>query len=1453
MAKNHFKRSRIRKSLIAMLAATAITCTGLATACSSSNDDDDTTKKRSDTQILKNGDFEFFGYPSDDDIKDGKAVYLIKSPSNWSRGGDSSNAMSGIINIADWASLTADDLADKLDYNNDLESDDEKHIDYNGMKSRDLLYKDTYAALLKSSEVENSYIKNQSYMTYFGIMEDGNGKYFLKDGTEVFRKQTAEGEEEDKEFYLDQECTKSVRMQLINNPGTHYGNFTETDGKYYFGSTEVTLGENGSYFYYTDGDSSNDTDENKTYISNVLMVHNYPTSSTYNGISQYYTSESITLSANTAAEISFWVKTSDLKFDKGYSQLDEQDRGAFVEVIQTVNGTAIDSFSIKSINTEKILADTTIDTTGVESNGWLKYTVYVNSCDFADSTIQLRLGLGQSQNYEKCTGYAFFDDLKITKFRTLADKDCTYSDNEQKITSGNSCSLTSEDDEKIFIADKALSGRHLGKYGDEYRSAKDFHYLVDLASETGVGDTYNTVNFGKNVTAGLTTEKSDKKDYASAESLGSAYVMTSLTKDGGNYKLPKNLSEGIKTDYDLIGVWGKGENVFNNSSYAAKLNGAITGESAWLPDYEGNALVMLSAYGAAYTCTIANNASEGFNAFTVNADGYTVVSFWIKTADMNKKQAATVKITDVDDEKNTSSLSIDSTGVTTDFDDEKDIYNGWVQCFIFVGNNTENAKTFKIDFSFGNTSIVNTTATSYDYGWVAMADLRTLEVNEDIFKLASSGNYALKFSFGEEDESKDGNAFDSSAITSDIDTNIANPANYSGVNGGSSNVTEGAYRENYDAKNTNFDKDNENFYYSGLINRDAFENYDSSVWQYVIDKFGGSSATDAVSAWENTFGKECYQPLIIVNNLREYVDKAEATAETFKNGNYYIAVEDNYNAGAYITDAAGNKYRPVAESDEFDEEETYYSLNKVVNYGYVGASKSISANSYELITVRVKVSGTAEAYIYLVDSNTRKVLTYSTPALTFYYDEEGNVLSEKYTEDMTEDEHKAAIVYTLRDDGLYEDKDGEIYANLNSLTKSYKYYKYENNTFYDEAGNRVSFDDLQDGTDYYPSAIDHDKYADHYLCNSAGTRVYEYIDGTYYYLVSNDDGVLVKDLAVKNFETPARYDTAIAEEYKVRVTAMDTVTGPDGWLTINFFIHTGSESIDYRLELWCGERDSAGDTEDYDGAVAFDYCAYSELTTLSEQYSKLLGEYEDTVIEEYKKMLEKHDMLSLIDTDTENIEYYENLVNSLIDDGKLSDTDLKDTDYDVEKYFGGKTYGFNAKYYTYTLYDSAAYVPFNINTANDGETGYDYKITDFKETLAFLTFRNDEQNSINVFADYSAVDQNISIDKVDDGDGDTGDEDTGDGTSVWLYVASIVLVVALLLTLLSILLRDILKKARRKNGNKALNKNNYRQRKRYIRKLHLTENGEAEDGETVEGEMDEETSEDAPEDDKTEE
>ena len=307
--------------------------------------------------------------------------------------------------------------------------------------------------------------------------------------------------------------------------------------------------------------------------------------------------------------------------------------------------------------------------------------------------------------------------------------------------------------------------------------------------------------------------------------------------------------------------------------------------------------------------------------------------------------------------------------------------------------------------------------------------------------------------------------------------------------------------------------------------------------------------------------------------------------------------------------------------------------------------------------------------------------------------------------------------------------------------------------------------------------------------------VYECKDGEYYYIVKS---------VAKNKVTPfdvsiARYDyTDRSEDYMVVIDGNDASVA-DQWITVNFVISAGSESKNYRLELWSGEREKAQtEGNKAGGAVLFDYSYYS----ISD--STIVDKYENDIIEAYQEILEKNNLLENIATSEENINYYKNLVDGYIKDGKIAASALDA--YPILK-------DYTAYYYTFSLYDSANYVPFNADIAEDNQTGYDYTASKYSETLAYLKIK-DGNNRI-IFTDYSTIDQSFKID-TDEDDTDDGKEESDD-TSIWLLVSSILLVVALLFTILSILIRDMVKKSKR---SKTMGQNNYNpnKRNRYFRK-----------------------------------
>lgn len=1359
MVKHYSKKRRLKYVLLALACTTAFTLSGMAAACKKDDTADsgtDKTTSKEDTQLLKNGNFEFFTVPDD-------AVYLISNPTGWSHGGTSSYTMSGIIGTSEtaWGKLTAGDLAEKLDYNNSLSSsaDDYKdlHVDYNGMKSSDILYKDTYAALNATDDDSES-------------GENGS-------------------EADPKEF--------------IANPGTHYNvHGKDEDGSLVYTDENgdekpVYVDENGDYF----------ADEAlKTPISHVLMLHNYAT--TRNGIAQDYSSVSVDLPANTAAEISLWVKTAELKYNQGKEV--KQDLGAYITVTNSVGSSTLDNFTINCINTEKL-----VENGAKNSNGWVEYTVYVNACDFASSTVSIELGLGETTNGDTVEGYAFFDDVQVTRYLSL-DKS-SYGDETQSGTAGyaiknpantysvNSgseiingrvayCTLSSDKSEKIFKADSYE--RNGNKLSDGFSNC--FNYLLDLASE----DEHTPFSFAAGVTAGLTV---DEDDYASSLTYEGKTLGFTVSALGSEVKLPKDFS-ARSTDKDLL-AYTKAGHEFTpaETEYHKTLNEALKNADK-LPKLDAgandNMLVMFSHNGAAYTSTV--NAS-------IDCEGYKIISFWVKTSDDG---TATVKIYEKDDDENSASFTVNTKDSAVDIDDEnKDVYDGWSQCFLFVKNELKDengtgaATDIVIEFSLGNTTIKDTSDIAYKPGWVALANVQVLDTDEDTFAYTGSGTFTASLTISEKEE-KTLDKFDEiyGSQQHAVEQAPAKPANYEGVNGGSSYiVNNGSVILPFDDIDTNAS--------AGLINKDYVDNYDGKAWyQSVLTSFGASSAA-AIDKWNEVFGTASVQPLIILNDkLRDYYClNKQADADTYTN--CYIKKDDG-------------TYEKVAPTAEYDEDETYYTLKQALNYGFIAASdKTFAADSYTTVSVKVKVSAGAVAYIYLTETdNGKSVMTYTAPSYTFIYDVDGNVLKENLKDDATLAEQKENVLYYLRDDGLYEDRDGKLFANIWNYKRVYKN---RGASYYDNDGNAVSFENLVEGETYYKA----DKTeADCFLVatvNGKEEKIYEFRGGKYYYIVNGESTV-----EVNPFDTAkAKYDYSdLSEEFKAVIDARYDAngsfkTGDLGYdkdgnyiagkeITVSFVIHTGSESKSYRLELWSGSRESTGidefgnltdDASVLGSCVIFDYSYYTDAIK-DDTAAKLKDAYESKIIKAYRELLESKNLLTGAPTSTENIDYYRELAQSFIGNG------LTQADIDGVEILKNYT----AHYYNYSFYDSVNYKPFNKDVADENATGYEYAYED-DETLAYLEIK--DGNKYYVFADYEAVDRSFDIGTASGG-GDTGDSGKdGSNTTVWLLISSIVLVVALLFALMAILVKDMIKKSRR---SKVSGKNNYQQRNRYMRKLRIT-------------------------------
>lgn len=1356
---NRKKRTLFKSAVIGVTALATSLTIGMSAACAkssgnTSDPDDDKTTTKIDSQTIKNGNFEFYS--------DNKGLYPISSPDSWSSGsnGTSSNSMSGIIDTGKerWDYITDPELPKTLEDNDDLESGDENKKDYNGALTDDLPYKNTHTAT--DTEDEDEHAKD-----------------------------------------------------YIDNPFTHTYSYDETCGE-----NEVLVdGVKKTTYKNDDGDIFLDSEFTQPLETSVLMLHNYHRGDFHGTESYYNSSTTVSLEANTAAEISVWVKTDEMYFSNAENNRTavEFDRGAYIKVKTQVGGNSLDDIVIKNINTAKLNPDG-------ENNGWVQYTVYVAASSFATTSVSITLGLGE---YEQSTveGYAFFDDVTIKKYLNQTDMETKSAEGWAKIHETatedkpdvNVSYPLSPDAQTEFRVDVEKVKTEDGNGGVKDQIYNNFfddrHFFIDFASSAfKTNDTFHLNT--ETVKAGLTVEDTSTGKYVCTENkTGNTYKTNGLgaiSDPADRLYIPNALRNNqININDDILATTSIGGSDWTFNDFGTGYSNILTPALKTATELPGagdstEALVLLSARGAAYEAQITDPS------FVIGDDKYMLVSFWIKTSDMNGNTAATVKVAGVgDDEDNTSSFTVDTTTLSPvtigEGDDEReDVYNGWARCFVRVSNTSkaEADKQFKLIINFGTTSIRSAARSAFKYGWVAIANPSIMELDKDVFGYTSGSSQVATLSFTETTETTSHQFDTEQGEKNEIKKDLANPSSYTGVNGASKFVdsTNSFTLDGYDDANKNA--------YAGLLNKENFANYASRyeanhtdcMWYNALQTIAArnNDVSTSEKLWNAVFGGYTVQPLLIVNTVR-----------TFKNT-----------------------------STNTDE-------SKIYNYGYIGNSASVSANGYSAVSVRVKASAGAIANVYLVESKTGgNVLTYVTPEYNFWYDADGNILKGEPDKDATTAEQKENIAYSLRKDGLYENGDGKLYANFYNLTKQYDI-SLEHESFFNADGEPVRFEDLVKGETYYGDA-QCSTYAPHFLIAGGkdNNKVYKYSgeglgeSATYYYI---ENGKANTKKVVHGVDpTIARYKNSEAPDTPYYFT-IDTTANPeyaDKWITVTFYIHAGAEAKNYKLELWSGARDeeSSYGADAQDSYVIFDYSDLSSSLSQS-TYDELVNKYSTDIIEEYKKVI----------------------VNDL--DKELEDNDANISD--LEEIAGENNkiglYDYKAEYYTFSLFDSKAFIPFNGETNSEG-TGYSFDYSESAESLAYLKVidnglpygSNDTDNAIytmSSFIDYSILDKDIDIigepTAPDTPDTPSESNSSGNSINVWLLASSIVLVVAIFVAIAAIFIRDFVKK--HKKNAKAVGKNsyNFNKNKRYVKK-YVKSNGEVK--EPVEENVDESLLSDKP-------
>lgn len=481
-------------------------------------------------------------------------------------------------------------------------------------------------------------------------------------------------------------------------------------------------------------------------------------------------------------------------------------------------------------------------------------------------------------------------------------------------------------------------------------------------------------------------------------------------------------------------------------------------------------------------------------------------------------------------------------------------------------------------------------------------------------------------------------------------------------------------------------------------------------------------------------------------------------------------IDDNDYAGLvnqeYATSAtvpATSKYKELESiftaRETFDRSaEPLMIYNKEANksYGFIAKSNTtIAADSYKTISVRVRTMGNATASVYLIDADkSGSSLALSTPQISYWYDKTGNVCAKDPGGDNFKPSTDTALYLNSR--GLYEvnpkwlnesDLQGRYYANLSAYTEKVESGEWTGSLKVSNGGVQYNYDaskwdvEGKDGIAFYHKQGDAEGI--YYADRACTVRVYDLKE------------LLPKGLAAR---------TQASEQQGEASLEYTDINTSGKWETYTFYIHTGSEAKNYRLEVWSGTRDNQGVVLEEGSYVMFAADNRTELT--SDTWGSML-----------KETLKKAQNGNADFYKSANVRYY---AFSFLDSAKFLRYDSAfDTD-DIGN--------------AYTSYDSTSY-------AYKANFDHMEKMSDYVAYLAYTDVTPGEKENIR-FADYSKTDVSVTADAndKDNSDSDDSDDKSSSGMNGWLLASSIILAAVLLLAIVSLAVQRIVRK---KNRTKA--------------------------------------------------
>ncbi|MBQ8295469.1 MAG: hypothetical protein IJX87_03435 [Clostridia bacterium] len=666
------------------------------------------------------------------------------------------------------------------------------------------------------------------------------------------------------------DVSEEAWANLTQNKVSNIANKTEDEMKALWDTDNITAKDKLEYYEaWEDANDDGDIDEDLSFYqsfnidtddlptcknpgtregaedTNILMIHNEYNSTRNSveyktGTAQKYTSSStVTIKAGMSAELSVWVKTSDLECatTNGTTQ-DVVGKGAYISVTHSIGGRTMDAFEVKNIVADE----------------WTQYTFFLRGASYIDTTFSVVLGLGKgggTDRLEYVNGYAFFDDLECNLMpNTANENDTDKTNNFDSKTEGLETvyDYESTKEEKVIDASASdLKTFALDYYGDQFSPITFLDTVKDIAltSETSSnGTNYNVAN------------------YPGLEGIATADDVT---------KLFANVDEMNGSDNKYLASVYKNYFEGKNLDFLAE-------------DVDDKILMLLSAHGASYT-------AKSNQIFSVPEDGYLAVSFFVKTSDMNGFTGAGVTLHDGNNKNEFT--SIDTTTIDpVEIGSNEDVYQGWQQCFFFVKNETDTEKDFTLSFSFGPTTVIGTTKNQYYAGFAAFTGFTQKEMTAAEFESASSGTYTKIVSLtGTVTEAEGDSGFDSAAIVPSgaIEEGFANPKNYKGVYSDSAYITNDGMDMTVNQNKT-----------AGLLNKEYADNYGDIISAMQEDgswsTLFGNDATQPLVIYNGEGENAADKPYGFIGQ------STTVAANTYKTVSLRVKVSANANAYVYLID-----------------------------------------------------------------------------------------------------------------------------------------------------------------------------------------------------------------------------------------------------------------------------------------------------------------------------------------------------------------------------------------------------------------------------------------------------------------------------------------------------------------------------------------------------------------------